>query len=110
MRWRDLKPVFDRMSTGSRTVLVYADALETRDVSNTCGKWPPPWEGWSEWQDLNPPPPRPERGAPPGCATPPLQGRSYRGALIPSQAQAAFCYSTPIAALSGPPIGPLRGC
>jgi hypothetical protein len=41
---------------------------------------------WSEWQDLNLRPPRPERGALPGCATLRLEGRSYSGALIPSQA------------------------
>src|SRR5690606_37741855 len=28
-----------------------------------------PWKRWSEWQDLNLRPPRPERGALPGCAT-----------------------------------------
>src|SRR5882724_3199492 len=41
---------------------------------------------WSEWQDLNLRPPRPERGALPGCATLRLEGRSYSGALGAPQA------------------------
>src|SRR5215469_14434068 len=32
---------------------------------------------WSEWQDLNLRPPRPERGALPDCATLRHRGRSY---------------------------------
>ena len=32
------------------------------------------WKDWSEWQDLNLRPPRPERGALPDCATLRLRG------------------------------------
>src|SRR5438105_14393881 len=63
---------------------------------------------WSEWQDLNLRPPRPERGALPGCATLRLEGRSYSGALIPSQAQAVFGYRALIEALAEPPVRPRR--
>src|SRR5947207_14807701 len=66
--------------------------------------------GWSEWQDLNLRPPRPERGALPGCATLRLEGRSYSGALIPSQAQAVFGYRAwaegLVKALAEPPVRP----
>ena len=44
---------------------------------------------WSEWQDLNLRPPRPERGALPGCATLRLEGRSYNGALPAPQGKVA---------------------
>ena len=50
-------------------------------------------------------PPRPERGALPGCATLRLEGRSYSGALIPSQAQAVFRYR----ALPEPRLRPAQG-
>src|SRR5437762_13847466 len=59
---------------------------------------------WAEWQDLNLRPPRPERGALPGCATLRLEGRSYSGALIPSQAQAVFGYRALVEALADPPV------
>src|ERR1700712_1244789 len=65
-------------------------------------------KSWSEWQDLNLRPPRPERGALPGCATLRLEGRSYSGALIPSQAQAVFGYRAWIEAWSEPRLSLIR--
>src|SRR3954463_170825 len=79
---------------------------ERSDLPTVSGNCRHPWEGWSEWQDLNLRPPRPERGALPGCATLRLEGRSYSGALIPSQAQAVFGYRALIEALAEPPVRP----
>src|SRR5215471_2578527 len=42
---------------------------------------------WSEWQDLNLRPPRPERGALPDCATLRLEVRSYIGGRHSLQAR-----------------------
>src|ERR1700688_1548951 len=54
-------------------------SFPTRIVSPAqFGRWERPWsrtrsahapDKWSEWQDLNLRPPRPERGALPDCAT-----------------------------------------
>src|SRR5215213_4926061 len=84
---------------------MYADDPRTLGFADSFGKLPPPWEGWSEWQDLNLRPPRPERGALPGCATLRLEGRSYSGALIPSQARAVFRYR----AMAAPRLRPADG-
>ncbi len=54
-------------------------------------------QDWSEWQDLNLRPLRPERSALPGCATLRLRAL-YSGHLIPSQAQAVFRYRAAITA------------
>src|SRR5947208_11843165 len=44
------------------------------------------WKHWSEWQDLNLRPPRPERGALPDCATLRLSsGAGYSVGSRPSQ-------------------------
>src|SRR3954468_11741480 len=74
---------------------------ERSDFPTVSGNCRHPWEGWSEWQDLNLRPPRPERGALPGCATLRLESRSYSGALIPSQAQAVFGYRALIEGFGG---------
>jgi hypothetical protein len=44
---------------------------------------------WSEWQDLNLRPPRPERGALPDCATLRSQSGPYSEAALPPQATIA---------------------
>src|SRR6516225_10073022 len=58
---------------------------------------------WSEWQDLNLRPPRPERGALPDCATLRLEVRSYIGGGHSLQARAP---SPPLPASGG---GSTRG-
>src|SRR3974377_552832 len=51
------------------TPLCTRGVLKSPAPTDTCGK-SAPWEwSWSEWQDLNLRPPRPERGALPDCAT-----------------------------------------
>ena len=44
----------------------HKEAAKLKEVSGSKGRWR---RSWSEWQDLNLRPPRPERGALPDCAT-----------------------------------------
>src|ERR1700716_598233 len=54
------------------------------------------WEYWSEWQDLNLRPPRPERGALPDCATLRLpEGRPYNRVPPAPQAQVSSMTAPP---------------
>src|SRR5262249_32326223 len=45
------------------------DASKLIGAADSCGNSASPEDIWSEWQDLNLRPPRPERGALPDCAT-----------------------------------------
>src|ERR1700750_152278 len=49
--------------------LVYSGARSSLSFSDSCASSASWVRSWSEWQDLNLRPPRPERGALPDCAT-----------------------------------------
>src|SRR4051794_19199615 len=75
MRLRAFHVPFEaRVNAGIRRVFLWRplctrDALKSCGVVDSCGKSASAEGGWSEWQDLNLRPPRPERGALPDCAT-----------------------------------------
>src|SRR6187200_3067529 len=101
MRMRALKLPFGwRVSFAIGRILVYARvyAASLLEAPFASASFLPrvPEDIWSEWQDLNLRPPRPERGALPDCATLRLpEGRPYNRVPPAPQAQ--------VSAMTAPP-------